>query len=170
MSGSWNVLLADWQDTLMTLAAPGSRRAVIGRLGLVLGGVIGLGVNAPDLQARRKKKRKQTEAKPAKPSDWTGRWSTKLSNGVSGSANFTYDSALRLVRGTYSNSVGSGTLNCEVSESIFDAGEYVCSGDYQQEGGETGAFIITLSDSNHWSGTYYIDGSGYTGSWRGVRN
>jgi hypothetical protein len=164
-------LIGEWLNALLTSASPSSRRGMLGRLGLALGGLASLGVGVPDVDAKRKKKRrkKQGSPQPARPSDWTGKWSTKLSNGVKGTANFTYDGAFSVVTGTYSNSVGSGTLTCEVSESIFDPGEFQCSGDYQQVGGETGIFIITLSDRNHWSGSYSIYGTDYHGSWSGVR-
>src|SRR4051812_19657522 len=76
-----------------------TRRGVFGRLSAVLAGnLVALGLLSGAVEAKRKKKKqKKNVEKPLKPSDWDGFWNTRLSNGVSGTANLSYDTSIDLL-------------------------------------------------------------------------
>jgi hypothetical protein len=146
-------------------AAPLTRRKILGRLSAALAGsaiVFGLHSGAADAR-RKKKKQKKAVDKPLKPSDWDGFWNTRLSNGVSGTANLSYED--QVIFGTYSNSVGNGDFRCYT---ITDANPFSCQGPWYQTDGSTGFLSMELEDAEHWSGTYQIQG-GDSGTWSGAR-
>jgi hypothetical protein len=69
--------------------------------------------------------------------------------------------------GTYSNSVGSGTIHsCETGG---DRGTTLHCLYNQTSDGSSGGFSIALTDENHWFGSYFIDNGGGSGTWGGVR-
>jgi hypothetical protein len=145
-----------------------TRRHVLARVGLLTSaGMASLGFSPDLLFARKKKKHKKKPVdEPLDAFDWLGTWSTTLSNGVTGIANFGVNGFLAIL-GTYTNSVGSGTFTCE------DAGERGASLHclYEQTSdGTSGGFSIALTDKNHWFGSYFINQGGGSGTWAGVRN
>ena len=164
-SGSVDIDSADLV-TRTDFAAPITRRGVLARLGTALAGCIAKsGMRSPTVDAKRKKKKqKKADAKPLKPSDWNGFWNTRLSNGVSGTANLSYDTSIDLLFGTYSNSVGNGDFRCYP---VTDANPFSCLGPWYQTDGSSGYLTMELEDAEHWFGTYQIDGD--SGTWSGVR-
>jgi hypothetical protein len=147
------------------LSAAITRRGILGRWGVLLGGAL-LGIQSAAVEAKRKKKKKAKKPRSTtlKTSDWNGVWTTRLSNGVSGSATLSYDTSIDLLYGTYRNSVGNGEFRCYPDTGApFD-----CQGPYYQTDGSTGYISMSLQDAEHWYGTYQIDG-GESGTWSGVR-
>ena len=138
-----------------------TRRGLFGRLAQAAGvGAIIYGAAQGDLVAKKRKNR----GKQPKISDWYGTWSTRLSNGVQGTATFKKDILGKCCDGTYENTVGSGTFRCYTgSGNETDLG---CRWD--QDDGSSGDFVIDLTDEDHWKGSYRIDG-GNRGTWSGVR-
>lgn len=144
---------------------PITRRGIISRLSAALAGcmlVSGMGSGAANAK-RKKKKQKKNDAQPLKASDWDGFWNTRLSNGVSGTANLVYED--QVIHGTYNNSAGNGDFRCYT---ITDSNPFSCTGPYYQTDGSSGFITMDLEDAEHWSGTYQITG-GSSGTWSGVR-
>jgi hypothetical protein len=137
-----------------------------GLVGLLAGGVAALDASSHDLVAKKKKKtKKKKKAEPLEVFDWFDSWNTTLSNGVKGIATFGVNGFLEIV-GTYSNSVGSGTLSC-VTDNTRGTSLHCL---YEQTSdGTSGGFSIALTDKNHWFGSYFVDDGGGFGTWAGVR-
>jgi hypothetical protein len=140
------------------------RRGVIKRGLLAAAAALGAGPALAGAKKKRKKKKRDASLKLA---DWYGTWSTRLSNGVQGTATFTKDVTGGCCDGTYSNSVGSGVFRCypDPGGKQTDLG---CR--YEQTEGPPveGDFFIDLTDKNHWEGSHRSD-SGDSGTWSGVR-
>ncbi len=144
-----------------------TRRGVLSRLGAALVACMAIsGMRSPTVDAKRKKKKqKKADDKPLKTSDWDGFWHTRLSSGVSGTANLSYDTSIDLLFGTYSNSVGNGDFRCYP---VTDANPFSCFGPWYQTDGSSGYLTMELEDAGHWYGTFSVDG-GDSGTWSGVR-
>lgn len=132
--------------------------------------IVALGSGPDALEGKKKRKgknKRKNRGRAPRPSDWAGTWDTRLSNGIRGFATFTFNDFLGVYDGTYSNSTGSGQFRC--SGLLPGASQLYCQ--YEQTFGppQTGAFLIDLTDKDHWEGSYEIDGDGGGGAWSGVR-
>lgn len=140
-----------------------TRRRLVHRLGGLLGGVVAIGAQ-PFASNAKRRKRKKKKQQSLKAHDWDGFWTTRLSSGVSGSVNLSYDTTLDILYGTYSNSVGNGELRCYAER----ADPFSCAGRYDQTDGSGGQISMNLTSEKRWDGTYQID-DGEGGTWSGVR-
>jgi hypothetical protein len=137
--------------------------------GSLVAAIVALGSGPDALDGKKKRKgksKRKNRGRAPRPSDWTGTWDTRLSNGVRGFATFTFNDAFGVYDGTYSNQTGSGRFSCSGPA----PGETALYCEYEQTFGpsQTGAFLIDLTDKDHWEGEYQIDGGG-GGTWSGVR-